>query len=259
MELRLESWINHRIVKAMAEFEMIEEGDNVLVGISGGKDSSFLLYALTVLKKYFSVNFNLKAVTVNPGFNDKEIYDDLSSYVEKLNIQYEIIETEIAQYILNKDVDNPCSKCAHFRKGALVSYMKENNFNKLAFGHHYDDAVETFLMSIIYSGQISSLQPIRHLSQNDVYIIRPLIYLREDTIIREIKKLDINILESHCPYDKVNKRAEIKDNFPDLFKNKQLFYNTAAAMRAGRKVEFWPEKKDDKMISEKMNYFWKGK
>src|SRR6056297_809346 len=151
MELRLESWINHRIVKAMAEFEMIEEGDNVLVGISGGKDSSFLLYALTVLKKYFSVNFNLKAVTVNPGFNDKEIYDDLSSYVEKLNIQYEIIETKIAQYILNKDVDNPCSKCAHFRKGALVSYMKENNFNKLAFGHHYDDAVETFLMSIIYS------------------------------------------------------------------------------------------------------------
>ncbi|RCW51433.1 MULTISPECIES: tRNA 2-thiocytidine biosynthesis TtcA family protein [unclassified Halanaerobium] len=259
MELRLERWINHRIVKAMAEFEMIEEGDNVLVGLSGGKDSSFLLYALAVLKKYFSVQFNLKAATVNPGFNDKEIYDDLSFFADELNIQYEIIETEIAQYILNEDVDNPCSKCAHFRKGALVSYMKENNCNKLAFGHHYDDAVETFLMSIIYSGQISSLQPFRYLSQNNVYIIRPLIFLREDTIIREIKKLDINILESNCPYDKMNKRAEIKESFADLFRNKQLFYNTAAAMRAGRRIELWPEKKDEKMISEKMNYFWKGK
>ncbi|MGM0602743.1 MAG: tRNA 2-thiocytidine biosynthesis TtcA family protein [Bacillota bacterium] len=259
MELRLESWINHRIVKALAEFNMLEDGDNVLVGLSGGKDSSFLLYALTVLKKYFSVSFNLRAVTVDPGFSEADVYNDLSAFAEKLNIKHEIIKTEISQYILNDNVDNPCSKCAHFRKGALVNHMKENGFNKLAFGHHYDDAVETFLMSIIYSGQISSLQPRRHLSQNDVYIIRPLIYLREDTIVREMKKIDVDILESHCPYDKVNKRAEIKENFPELFRNKQLFYNTASAMRDGRRIELWPKKKDDRIISEKMTYLWKGK
>ena len=259
MQLYLDKVHNNRIAEAIAEFDLIQKDDKILVGLSGGKDSSFLLYALKIFQKHSALDFKLSAATVDLGFEESNHIPYLKKLCNELNINLKVIETEIAQYILNKDVDNPCSKCAHFRKGALVSYMKENNFNKLAFGHHYDDAVETFLMSIIYSGQISSLQPIRHLSQNDVYIIRPLIYLREDTIIREIEKLDINILESHCPYDKVNKRAEIKDNFPDLFKNKQLFYNTAAAMRAGRKVEFWPEKKDDKMISEKMNYFWKGK
>ncbi|MFW5991798.1 MAG: tRNA 2-thiocytidine biosynthesis TtcA family protein, partial [Halanaerobiaceae bacterium] len=176
MKLSLPKTYNRKIVQAIAEFTLIEDGDNILVALSGGKDSSFLLFALAVLKKHMAVNFKLSAITIDLGFN-KSDYTYLKNLCCRLDIPYHIEKTRIAEYILNVKDGAPCAKCAHFRRGAMVNYMKEHGFNKIAFGHHYDDAVETFLMSIIYSGQILTFQPRRHLSDSDVYIIRPMIYL----------------------------------------------------------------------------------
>ncbi|MDI3547498.1 MAG: tRNA 2-thiocytidine biosynthesis protein TtcA [Halanaerobiales bacterium] len=254
MELSLPKSYNNKIIKAIAEFNLIEEGDNILVGLSGGKDSAFLLYALTILRRNLAVNFNLSALTVDLGFAGSD-FASLKDFCQKLGIPYYIKRTEIAEYILDEKVDNPCAKCAHFRKGAMAEFMKEHGFNKVAFGHHYDDAVETFLMSIIYSGQIMTLKPKRHLSHNDIFIIRPLIYLREKKIIEAGKLMGFKPLESPCPYDGRTVRAEIRA----LIREKQIFFNLAGAMRQGTSMELWPEEPPREELAAKMNELWTGK
>ncbi len=256
MQPKLSQDMNNKIVKAIAEFEMIKEGDKVLVGLSGGKDSSFLLYALSVLQKYMAVNFQLEAVTVDPGFSSDTNFQPLVNLCKELEVDYHLIKTRIAEYILAEENTNPCSKCAHFRKGAIIKYMLANNFNKLAFGHHYDDAVETFLMSIIYSGQLQTLQPVRFLSESEINLIRPLIYLREKDIIAEQKKIGYQILQSPCPYDTKSARAVIRNKYQELFNDKQIFSNISKAMREGNNIELWPEEKSYEQISQAMKYLW---
>ena len=172
---------------------------------------------------------------------------------------YHIEKTEIATYILSVEEGTPCAKCAHFRRGALVEYMRANNIKKVAFGHHYDDAVETFLMSILYSGQILSLQPKRYLSENNIYIIRPLIYIRENYIIENRSLFNYQPIENPCPFEKKTKRAEIKEQLRAYTRNKQVFYNLAAAMREGAPVELWPAKLEEEMAARKMKELWLGK
>lgn len=252
MKLSLPGNISNKIVKAIAEFNLIKDGDHILVGLSGGKDSSFLVYALAVLRRHLAIDFDLSAVTIDPGFKEND-YSYLENLCARLDIPCHIEKTRIAEYILSVNSGTPCAKCAHFRRGALVQYMKRNGFKKLAFGHHYDDAVETFLMSILYSGQILSLQPVRYLSDNDIYIIRPLIYLREKLIIDEGRKLiGFQEKDNPCPYNERSKRAEIKKELGRYTHNKQLFYNLAAAMREGVPVELWPAEMEKKELYKKM-------
>ena len=171
--------------------------------------------------------------------------------------EVKIIKTNIADYIEDDKNEKPCSKCAHFKKGAIINYLQENNIKKLAFGHHLDDAVETYLMSIFYSGQLKTLQPKRYLSESGVKIIRPLIFLRENIIIEEIKNREIEIKKSSCPYDGQSARAEVREDFSRYFNNKQLFANLVSAMREKDNRELWPEKADFKLISKKMKEYWK--
>ncbi|MFW6034680.1 MAG: tRNA lysidine(34) synthetase [Halothermotrichaceae bacterium] len=255
MKLSLPKSYNQKIVKAMAEFNLVEAGDRIVVGLSGGKDSSFLLYALSVLQKHLAVNFELAALTIDLGF-DKSDYNYLKYLCKSLDVPYYIEETEISRYILNENINNPCAKCAHFRKGAITKFMKANNFTKVAYGHHYDDAVETYLMSILYSGQMLALQPKRYLSDNDVYIIRPLIYLREKRIIEMKDHINYQENNNPCPYDEKSKRAEIKSYLEELIDNKQVFYNLASAMREDAPFELWPEKLTGEEIKVKMNDLW---
>lgn len=255
MKMYLDQIHNNKIVEAIAEFNLIDKNDNILVGLSGGKDSSFLLYALVILSKHTSLNFKIGAVTVDLGFENSHHIKYLKYLTDSLDVNLNIIETEISKYIKSEH-KNPCAKCSHFKKGALVEFMKERNYQKIAFGHHYDDAVETFLMSIIYSGQINTLQPKRYLSHNEVYIIRPLIYLREKRIVEAKKRIEYQDTFKKCPYDKKTKREEIKGIIKKTRFNKQIFYNVAAAMRESSLKELWPKKTNQSSLSKIIKQIW---
>ncbi|ACL70839.1 tRNA 2-thiocytidine(32) synthetase TtcA [Halothermothrix orenii] len=257
MKLRLPKRYVRKVSRAITEFDMIEEGDNILVGLSGGKDSSFLLYVLALINRYASLDFRLAALTVDLGFDGgKNYFDYLKNYCDRLGVKYYVLETEIASYILSEKTEKPCARCAHFRKGAIVDFMKENGFNKIAYGHHYDDAVETFLMSILYAGQVKTFLPKTYLSRNEVYVIRPLVYLRESEIIRARKYMDYNPPESPCPYDGQTTRDKVKKLLRELASDKQIFYNIAAAMREGSVIDLWPEKPPQEEIIERSKKLW---
>lgn len=256
MRLSLPKQYTGKIVKAIAEFNLIEDGDNILVGLSGGKDSAFLLYALAALKGHLSVQFNLTAVTVDLGFSENDLLP-LREYCRKLGVPFHIKKTEIARYILkHTDGSSPCARCAHLRRGALGEFMEEHNFKKIAFGHHYDDAIITFLMSIIYSGQITALQPKRFLSRKKLYIIRPLIYLREKRIISAGDMIGYSPPTSPCPYDGATTRTRLENEFRELISQKQLFYNLAAAMREGAPLELWPRELTEEELTSRVTRLW---
>ena len=256
MDLSFDSSITAKVVKAVAEFDLINDGDRIAVGLSGGKDSTFLLMILKIFSDHFNKNFSLTAVHVDPGFKNSTAVR-IKNFCEQLNVDLKIIETKIANYINEAETENPCSKCAHFRKGAIINYLQQNNYNKLAFGHHLDDAVETFLMSIFYSGQLKALQPDRFLSESGVKIIRPLIYLREDIIAAEINKRKIEIKKSACPYDGYSARSQVREDFAHYFNDQQLFANLISAMRDSDNRELWPEKEDFKLLRTKMKKYWR--
>jgi len=258
LDLRLDKVHNNKISKAIAEFNLIDKNDKIIVGLSGGKDSSFLLYALKILSEHTSLNFKVSAVTVDLGFEESNHLSYLKYLCDKLEVNLKVIKTDIYKYIINEENGNPCSKCAHFKKGAIVNYMKEKGYEKLAFGHHYDDAVETYLMSILYSGQVNTLQPKRFLSDNEVYIIRPLIYLREKRIISAKDRIEYKDNFAKCPYDQETKREEIKEILNKIKFNKQIFYNIASAMRGNSIKELWPVKEDEQILTEKMQSIWEN-
>ncbi|ADQ14986.1 tRNA lysidine(34) synthetase [Halanaerobium hydrogeniformans] len=255
MKLSLDSSLTAEIVKAIAEFNLIDACDKIAVGVSGGKDSSFLLYCLKILQLHFKIDFSLKAVYVDPGFGDSQAEDNLSTLTKELGVDFKVIRTKIKDYI-QKD-SNPCSKCAHFRKGAIIEYLNKINYNKLAFGHHLDDAVETFLLSIFYSGQLQALKANRYLSENKINIIRPLIYLRETQIENEIEKKNFKIAKSSCPYDDASARSKVRQDFKGFFEDEQLFANLISAMRKKDNFELWPQKMDYNILKKKMKNYWK--
>lgn len=258
MKQYLDKVHNNKIIEAIAEFNLIDKSDKILVGLSGGKDSSFLLYALNILSKHTALNFKVDAVTVDLGFEKSNHIQYLKHLCDQLNVNLKVIKTEIYKYIEKEKSNNPCSKCSHFKKGAIVDYMNKNNYSKIAFGHHYDDAVETFLMSILYSGQVNTLQPKRFLSDNEVYIIRPLIYLREKRIIAAKDRFEYKGEFHKCPYDQKTKREEIKNLINDIKFNKQIFYNIAAAMRENSVKELWSEKPENNELKKEILKIWKG-
>jgi len=258
MKLSLPKSYTRKIARAIAEFELIEEGDNILVGFSGGKDSSLLLYALATLQKSMGINFKVSALTIDLGFEEDAEFKEMKDYCKKLEIPYYIERTKISEIITDEATKNPCAKCAYFRKGAISKFMKEAGFNKIAYGHHYDDAVETFLMSILYSGQVKTFEPKSYLDNSDIYVIRPLLYLREQETLAAKKITEFEPIPSPCPHDGETKREEIKQLLRSFDDSKQIFYNVAAAMREGAPLQLWPQELADKEVLEKTNKLWKG-
>lgn len=256
MKLSLPKSYNRKISRAIAEFDLIEEGDNILVGFSGGKDSAFLLYALAILQKSMAIDFKVSALTIDLGFEDDADFSEMEEYCSKLDLPYHIERTKIADVITDENTKNPCSKCAYFRKGSISEFMSKHGYNKIAYGHHYDDAVETFLMSIIYSGQIKTFEPKSYLSNSDIHVIRPLIYLREEEIIKAKEITEYNPVASPCPHDGETKREEIKQLIKSFDDSQQIFYNVASAMREGNKIELWPEELNNKEILERSRKLW---
>ncbi len=208
--------------RCVEDYRMIEAGDRIGVGVSGGKDSLALLVFLAELKKYFPKPFYLEAITIDMGLGMD--YSGIETLCRELDVPFTLVKTEIAPIIFDhRKEKNPCSMCAKMRRGALNQTLLEHNLNKLALGHHYDDAVETFLMSLLFEGRISCFQPVTDLDRTGIIQIRPMLYIHEKTVDSFAIRQDLPVLENRCPVDKTTKRTEVKEliyqlsaTYPDL-------------------------------------------
>ena len=196
--------------RAIDDYHMIEEGDKIAIGISGGKDSLTLLYALQGLQRFYPKQFKIHAVTVDLGFNNLNL-DKTKELCEALQVEYTIVKTEIAKIIFeDRKESNPCSLCAKMRKGALNDAIKATGCNKVAYAHHKDDVVETMLMSLIFEGRFHTFSPVTYLDRMDLTVIRPLMYMNEADVIGFVNKYEVPVVKSPCPADGNTKREYIK-------------------------------------------------
>ena len=197
--------------KAIDDYGLIDEGDKIAIGISGGKDSLTLLCALNALKRFYPKKFEIYAVTVDLGFKNLDL-DKIKAFCAEMNVPYYIIETEIAQIVFeDRKESNPCSLCAKMRKGALNEKIKELGCNKVAYAHHKDDVVETMLLSLIFEGRFHTFSPKTYLDRMDVTVIRPLIYMNEMDVIGFVNKNNLPVAKSPCPVDGYTKREYAKE------------------------------------------------
>lgn len=208
------------IGKAMADYSMIEDGDRIAVGISGGKDSLTVLNALIRIQKISKVKFELFPIHIHP-VEEGGNYGEIEEYCKKLGVNLQVIETSIGESILtNKDLKNPCFMCARVRRGLLYKEMKAQNINKLVLGHHKDDIVETFLLNVFYQGNLGVMKPAYDSEEYGLRVIRPLAYVEEKEIIKYAKKLKLPILHNDCPYETSDnsKRLKMKKMIEELSK-----------------------------------------
>ena len=197
--------------RAVDDYQMIAPGDKIAVGISGGKDSLTLLYALQGLRRFYPHSFELCAVTVDLGFDNLKL-DRINELCKTLEVPYHIIHTDIAKIIFeDRQESNPCSLCAKMRKGALNDAMKAMGCNKVAYAHHKDDVVETMMMSLVYEGRFHTFRPVTYLDRTDITVIRPLIYMNEADVIGFVNKYEVPVVKSPCPADGHTKREYIKN------------------------------------------------
>jgi tRNA(Ile)-lysidine synthase TilS/MesJ len=209
------------LVRRCAEdYNMIAPGDKIAVGVSGGKDSLVLLQVLAGLRQY--MDFSLVAVTIDMGLGMD--YSGIAGLCERLEVPFHLVQTQIGPIIFDhRKEKNPCSMCSKMRRGALNQAILDLGIRKIALGHHYDDAVETFVMSLIYEGRISCFQPVTDLDRTGVIQIRPMLYVHEKTVENFAKRMELPVVENRCPVDKHTKREEIKNlvytlsqTYPDL-------------------------------------------
>lgn len=196
--------------KAMDDYNMIEENDKIAIGISGGKDSLTLLYALYGLQRFYPKHFELYAITVDLGFQNLNL-EAIETLCSSLGVEYQILRTDIAKIIFeDRKESNPCSLCAKMRKGALNDAAKNAGCNKVAYAHHKDDVVETMLMSLIFEGRFHTFSPVTYLDRTELTVIRPLLYMNEADVIGFVNKHQIPVVKSPCPADGNTKREYIK-------------------------------------------------
>ena len=202
--------------KAVDDYHMIAEGDKIAVGISGGKDSLTLLYALSSLRRFYPHPFDLVAVTVDLGFANLDL-TEIKKLCEKLEVPYTVVKTQIGQIIFEqRQENNPCALCAKMRKGALIKAMKQLGCNKIAYAHHMDDVVETMMLSLLYEGRFHTFSPVTYLDDTGLTVIRPLIYMKEADVIGFVRKYEVPVVKSPCPADGHTKREYVKQLLKQL-------------------------------------------
>ena len=208
--------------RCVEDYAMIQSGDKIGVGVSGGKDSVALLVFLAELRKYHAQPFALEAITIDMGLGMD--YSRITDLCKRLDVPYTVVKTEIGPIIFDyRKEKNPCSMCAKMRRGALNQALLDRGMNKLALGHHFDDAVETFMMSLLYEGRISCFQPVTDLDRTGIIQIRPMLYIHEQSIDNFVGRQKLPVVENRCPVDKETKRTEIKNliyrmsaEYPDM-------------------------------------------
>lgn len=197
--------------KAVDEYQMIEAGDKIAVGISGGKDSLTLLYALAGLRRFYPKLFDLIAITVDLGY-EKFHTEKIEALCQELDVPYHVVKTDIARILFEERKEsNPCSLCAKMRKGALNEAVKKLGCNKVAYAHHKDDIVETMILSLIFEGRFHSFSPKSYLDRMDLTVIRPMMYVNEADVIGFQRKYELPVEKSRCPVDGLTKRQYAKD------------------------------------------------
>ncbi len=220
--------------RAVDDYEMIENGDRIAVGVSAGKDSLTLLAALAALQRFYPKHFELVAVTIDMGFPNTD-FSEIRKFCEERSVPYHVIPSEIYKIIFEvRQEKNPCSLCAKMRRGALHNAAKSLGCNKVALGHHFDDAVETFMLNLFYEGRIGCFSPVTYLSRADLHMIRPMIYLPEKDIRYFASHTSLPVVKSECPADGNTEREEMKQLLATLDRqHKGLRYRIFGAMQRG--------------------------
>lgn len=209
--------------RCVEDYHMIEDGETLAVGVSGGKDSVSLLCALANLRRYYPKRFELLAVTLSMGFEGMD-FTPIAELCRSLDVPYTLRESDFGKLIFEERQEkNPCALCAKMRRGALHDLCSELGIRKIALAHHYDDAVETFLLSLFYEGRLSCFQPVTYMSRTGITQIRPLLYVGEGTVRNLIRKQQLPVVENVCPKNGKSKREEVKTlvktlsaQYPDL-------------------------------------------
>lgn len=202
--------------KAIEDYHMIDEGDKIAVGLSGGKDSITMLMGFKALQRFYPKKFEVIAVSVNPGF---EFFDSefLKKTCDDIGVPFFIEESHIKEIVFDiRKEKNPCSLCANLRRGILNSVAIREGCNKIALGHNEDDVLETFMLNLLYTGSISTFAPVSYMDRSKITLIRPLIYAPEKNIRSFVKKNNIAVMPKACPMDGVSKREDMKKMIKDL-------------------------------------------
>lgn len=215
-------WFKGKVKKAITNYGMIEDGDRVAIGLSGGKDSMALLNVLHLIRKEVPVNYHLHAIFVNPGWPMD--VEKMADFCKQRDIPFTNKITDIGEVVFeHRDEKSPCSLCANLRRGAINNTANDLGLNKLALGHHLDDAIETFFMSLIYTGQFRTFSPVTYMDRSGITLIRPLIYITGKTVETFVQRQDIPVVKSLCPVNGKTKREEMKelvsslsDQYPEL-------------------------------------------
>ena len=220
--------------KAIDDYAMIDDGDKIAIGISGGKDSLVLLTGLYRLKRFIGIDYEIVAVTLDPRFNGVETdYSPVRKMCEEFGIEYIVKPTDIGEVVFDVfKAENPCSLCARMRRGALHEVAKELGCNKLALGHNYDDVVETFIMNLFQEGRIGCFAPIAYLSRRDLFVIRPLVFAPEKDVRAAANAKEMPVVKSKCPVDGKTNRQTTKEWLREMDKKDNGFtYRMFGALR----------------------------
>ena len=228
------------IKKAVLNYDMIQDGDVIGIGLSGGKDSMLLLKALHLFKNFSPVPFELKAITIDMGFTDFDV-NSITKFCNEFNIEHIIEKTRIGKVIFeDQHYKNPCGMCARMKRARLNKSCLENNINKLALGHNADDAIESLIMSMSYESRIRTFLPLTYMDKSKVHLIRPLIYAFGKDILLAVSKNNIPIIANPCPADKIGSRAYIKSLLSHMEKEIPLIKkNLLASLEKGNQIEIW--------------------
>ncbi|MEG2540856.1 MAG: tRNA 2-thiocytidine biosynthesis TtcA family protein [Clostridia bacterium] len=208
--------------RAIQDYQMINDGDKIFVGLSGGKDSVLMLAALAQYQVFSPEKFTLEAITIDMGLKDTSAteMEALSAYCQQLGVPHHIVKTEIADVIFNiREEQNPCSLCAKMRRGSLNTEVNRLGGGKLALAHNADDVAETMLLSLLYEGRFSCFTPTAYMSKTSITLIRPMVYLGEDEIISAVKRLNLPLVKNPCPKNHHSKREYAKNLIKDISKD----------------------------------------
>lgn len=226
--------------KTIQEHDLIMPGDRIAVGLSGGKDSTALLWALKRFQRFSPVHYELEAITISNGFDGMD-FTPMKDLCSELEVPYHIEETDIAKIVFDiRREKNPCSLCATMRRGALAQVMNHKRLNVLALGHHADDAIETLLMNMLYTGKMSTLEIKSHLSRSGITVIRPLIGSSEKEVIGLVRQEKLPVIQSTCPVDKSTTREEVHQLLKGLYQSiPHSRASLLSAMKNEKQLNLW--------------------
>lgn len=239
--------------RAIQDYDLIQNGDRICVGVSGGKDSLVLLMGLILLRRFIGIDYELVAVTLDPNFGGiPGDFSSVASLCEKHGVEYHLIPTQIGEIVFDvRKEPNPCSLCARMRRGALHDATLKYGCNKIALGHNYDDAVETFMMNLFTEGRIGCFSPISYLSRKQIHLIRPLVLAPEREIKKAAAKNQLEVVKSKCPADGHTNRQRTKDFIAEMEHNDHGFKDRIFGAMKRANIDGWggvnyvpPEKKD---------------